>query len=444
MRKARYIDLANEVTEAIRCGNLLPGARMPTHRMFAKRHGIALATATRVYRELERRRLVVGEAGRGVYVRDTTLPTTLGVEQAVADGLIDLVFNMPGDAGDVDLLRTGLKRLATSGDLEAMLRYQPHGGRPHERRIIADYLSRSLGTLPTDRLLITSGAQHGLSLFTFGLLKPGNTIGADPLTYPGIKAVAEFHDVSLEPIEGEKGCMDPEMLARRCQDGDLQAVYLMPTVQNPLGAVIDEQRRLELIRVARRYELLIIEDSAYAFLEPDQPPSLLELAPERTIHIGGFSKSVATGLRLGYLIAPEHHSDRLTRAIRATTWNTPALISALVVEWIKQGTVAASEERRRQEGGESQRLCREIFHELPLISHRNASFTWLPLEGGQRAQPIVSQLKSQGIAVSPSEPFSTTAAAPQALRLAFGGVPRGALRNALERVRDEIETALLA
>ncbi|MCP6373717.1 PLP-dependent aminotransferase family protein, partial [Klebsiella pneumoniae] len=89
------------------------------------------------YRELERRGLIVGEKGRGVFVRDLGLPLTLGVEQTAAEGLLDLVFNMPSDAGDSEVLRAGLKRLAVAGDLDAMLRYQPHGGRPHERKIIA-------------------------------------------------------------------------------------------------------------------------------------------------------------------------------------------------------------------------------------------------------------------------------------------------------------------
>lgn len=124
MKKARYIRLADMLSTAIRDGKLAPGAKLPTHRAFAEQFSVALATATRAYGELERRGLIVGEAGRGTYVRDPGLPPTLGVQQTVNDGLIDLVFNMPGDATDADMLRAGLKRLAAAGDLEAMLRYQ--------------------------------------------------------------------------------------------------------------------------------------------------------------------------------------------------------------------------------------------------------------------------------------------------------------------------------
>jgi DNA-binding transcriptional MocR family regulator len=149
---------------------------------------------------------------------------------------------------------------------------------------------------------------------------------------------------------------------------------LMPTVHSPLGTVMDEATRLRIVTVARRHDLLIVEDAAYAFLEVAPPPSFLSLAPERTVHVGGFSKSLATGLRLGYVIAPDRHIDRLTEAIRATTWNAPALISGLVTGWIEDGTLRRSEDARRQDGAERQTIFRRAFGDMPRISHPNAGF----------------------------------------------------------------------
>ena len=440
MPKAQYTELAAAVADDIQNGNLPPGTRLATHRAFAEQHGVALATATRAYRELERRGLIVGEKGRGVFVRDLGLPLTLGVEQTAAEGLIDLVFNMPGEAGDSEVLRAGLKRLAAAGDLDAMLRYQPHGGRPHERKIIASYLDK-LGVIAPERLLITSGGQHGLAITVLGLLRRGDAVGTDALTYPGFKSVAALHGLNLMPIEGVGGSMNADALERKCREEKLRAIYLMPTVHNPLGSVMNEATRRGLVDVARRYDLLIIEDSAYAFLDPDPPPSLLELAPDHTIYIGGFSKSLATGLRLGYLIGPEKHIDKLSHAIRATTWNAPALISALVTGWIEDGTLAIAETTRRRDGAQCQRLCQDIFRDMSVVSHPNASFAWLPLASGQRAEPIITRLIAQGIAVSSGEPFAVTDSAPQALRLAFGGIPKEQLRNAFENVRDQIAAA---
>lgn len=432
------------LSTAIREGKLSPGTKLPTHRAFAEQFDVALATATRAYGELERRGMIVGEAGRGTFVRDLGLPPALGVRQTASDGLIDLVFNMPGDAADADMLRAGLRRLAAAGDLEAMLRYQPHGGRTHERRIIAESLTSTLGPIDPECLLVTSGGQHGLATIAFGLFRRGERIATDTLTYPGFKSIAALQGLDLVPVEGRRGVMDPDDLERQCRARKLRAVYLMPTVHNPLGAVMDEATRLRLIEIARAHDLLLIEDAAYAFLETDPLPSLIALAPERTIYVGGFSKSLATGLRLGYLIAPTTHTDRLLEAIRATTWNAPALISGLVSGWVEDGTLACSEETRRRDGAKRQHLCRTVLGGSSIHSHRNAGFAWLPLEKGVRAEPIVTRLKRHGISASGAEPFATTVAVPQALRLAFGGVPKDELEEVFQVVRKAVDAASMS
>lgn len=441
MKKARYIRLADMLTTAIQEDKLAPGTKLPTHRAFAEQFNVALATATRVYGEVERRGMIVGEAGRGTFVRDLGLPPTLGVRQTASDGLIDLVFNMPGDATDADMLREGLRRLAAAGDLEAMLRYQPHGGRAHERRIIAESLASTLGPIDPECLLVTSGGQHGLATIALGLLRSGESVATDTLTYPGFKSVAALQGLDLVPVEGWHGVMDPDDLERQCRARKLRAVYLMPTVHNPLGAVMSEATRLRLIEIARAHDLLLIEDAAYAFLEPDPPPSLIALAPERTVYVGGFSKSLATGLRLGYLIAPATHTDKLLEAIRGTTWNAPALISGLVTGWVEDGTLANSEENRRRDGAERQRICRTALGGSSILSHRNAGFAWLSLEKGVRAEPIVTRLKENGVTASSAEPFATTVAAPQALRLAFGGIAKDELKGIFQTVQEVVQGA---
>ncbi|WP_282092813.1 PLP-dependent aminotransferase family protein [Epibacterium ulvae] len=439
MTNPKYVRLADVLSTAIQNGKLAPGTKLPTHRAFAEQAGVALATATNAYRELEKRGLIIGEAGRGTFVRDLGLPPTLGVQQTATDGLVDLIFNMPGDKGDADMLRAGLRQLASAGDLEAMLRYQPHGGRAHERRIIARSLASILGPIDPECLLMTSGGQHGLATIVLGLLRHGEAVATDTLTYPGFKSIAALQGLELVPVEGQAGVMDPEELDRQCRDRRVRAVYLMPTVHNPLGAVMDEMTRLRIIETAQKHDLLIIEDAAYAFLEPNPPPSLFSLAPERTVYVGGFSKSIATGLRLGYVVSPATHIERLLEAIRATTWNAPAIISGLVTGWVEDGALAKSEEARKQDGAERQQICKAILGEATVLGHRNAGFAWLPLEKGIRAEPVVSRLKERGISTSGAEPFATTIAVPQALRLAFGGLPKDGLPEVFEAVREVIE-----
>ncbi len=273
----------------------------------------------RVYGELKRSGLIVGEKGRGVFVRDMAVPLMLGLEQHMeqntADGMIDLVFNMPSNIADTDFLRSGLKRLAKTGDLDAMLRYQPHGGRTHERKIIAKYLKPSLGMIKPKNLLVTSGGQHGLAITIFGLFNRGDIVATDSLTYAGFKSIAALHGINLVTINYldnyTNASINFDMLEDNCRKNKLRAIYLMPNLHNPIGIVMDEATRHKITHIARRYNLLIIEDNAYGFLEANPPPSFISLIPDHTIHVDSFSKNIATGLRLGYLIAPNKYIDRL-------------------------------------------------------------------------------------------------------------------------------------
>ena len=140
---ARYKDVVDALAADIRAGKIPPGTRLLTHRELAAREGLALVTATRVYAELAAMGLVSGEAGRGTFVRETSLSPRDDIDQrAFADDVVDLNFNYPSVPEQADLLRNALRGLASSGDLEALLRYQSHGGRPHERASVALHLEQ--------------------------------------------------------------------------------------------------------------------------------------------------------------------------------------------------------------------------------------------------------------------------------------------------------------
>ena len=343
MAHARYKTLVDALAAEIREGRLAPGTRLPTHRELAAREGLALVTATRVYAELEAMGLVSGETGRGTFVREALLPRGLGIDQhAAAAGMVDLNFNYPSLPGQADLLRSALRQLAASGDLEALLRYQPHGGRPHERETVARHLASRGLTVSAEQVAIVSGAQHGLATTVMALLKPGDVVAVDALTYPGFKVLAEAHRLELAPIPAAGQGPDLDALEALCKRRRVRAVYAMPTLHNPLGWVMGASRRRQLVAIARRHGLLIIEDAAYAFLEPDPPAPLAALAPEATVYVSGLSKSVATGLRVGFVAAPAAWMPKIERAIRATTWNTPGVMTAIACAWLDDGTVDAA------------------------------------------------------------------------------------------------------
>lgn len=436
MVRSRYKLLVDKLADDIRAGRLSPGTRLPTHRQLAVKEGLALVTATRVYAELEAMGLVSGEVGRGTFVRETLLPHGLGIDQHVTPvDMVDLNFNYPSLPVQTELLRSALRQLAAAGDLESLLRYQPHAGRQHERATVSRHLRCRGLTVDTQQVLIVNGAQHGLAATVMALLRPGDVVAVDALTYPGFKVLAEAHRLELVPIPATDYGSDLDVLERLCKSRRVRAVYTMPTLHNPLGWVMNMHWRQQLVSIARRHGLLIIEDAAYAFLAEEPPAPLAALAPEITVYVSGFSKSVSTGLRVGFVAAPVQWVSAIERIIRATTWNTPGVMTAIICGWIDDGTVTRLETEKRRDARMRQSIASDVLAGLRCVSNPSSYFLWIPLGEDVRADQVAMALMDQHISVSTAEPFATSVHVPHAIRLALGSVKLDVLQDALKKVQ---------
>jgi DNA-binding transcriptional MocR family regulator len=439
MAVARYKPLVDSLAADIRAGRLPAGTRLPTHRELAARERIAVVTATRVYAELEAAGLVSREQGRGTFVRDLAVLAGHGIDQqAIAGDVIDLNFNYPALPQQADLLRQALREIAGSGDIDALLRYQSHRGRPQDRAAVARHLSRRGVHTDPDRVLIVNGAQHGLATTLMAAVNPGDVVAVDALTYPGFKILGRALRLELAPVPVHPHGTDLDALEVLCAKRPVRAIYTMPTLHNPLGAVMSESDRARLVGIARRHGQLLIEDASYAYLADHPPTPLVTLAPDITVHVSGVSKSIATGLRVGYLAAPAALVPALERTIRATTWNTPALTVTIACRWLDDGTVDRLEAHKRDDAAHRQAVAREALAGLPQISHPGSYFTWLPLPENARADRIAGALARRHISVSTAEPFATTTHTPQAIRLALGSADRNHLRATLRTVAEVV------
>jgi DNA-binding transcriptional MocR family regulator len=226
------------------------------------------------------------------------------------------------------------------------------------------------------------------------LLRPGDVVAVDALTYPGFRVLARTLGLDLAPLPVTADGPDPDALYRLCRRRRVRAVYAMPTLHNPLGWVLSAGQRARLVKTARQHGVTIIEDAAYAYLAEDAPPPLAMLAPEATVYVSGLSKCVATGLRVGFVAAPPELVPALEGAIRSTTWNTPALTAAIARRWLEDGTVERWEVRKREDARRRQALASQVLAGLPGIAHPSSYFRWLPLVrdsrpdlGGTRRAP---------------------------------------------------------
>ncbi|MFD4397388.1 PLP-dependent aminotransferase family protein [Kitasatospora sp. NPDC058478] len=440
MRPPSYKAIVDEYAAAIRSGALPAGTRLPTHRALARERRIALATATRVYTELAAAGLVVGEQGRGTFVR--TRSGYDGIEPSRAlpvPRVADLSFNQPLAPGQGDLLRQALRTLASSGDAEALLRQHPPGGHRHDRAVVARYLlGRGVDTAP-ENVLLTSGAQQALDCVLRTLTRPGDVLAVDALSYPGVKLLAAAHGLDLAPVPVTATGPDLDALERLCRARPVRAVYTMPTVHNPLGWVLDRAQRDRLATIATTRGCTLIEDGTYAFLEASPPAPLHALAPEHTCYVAGLSKNVAPGLRFGFAVLPGRLLRAATSSLRAAAWGAPGLVTALATGWLADGTVARLERHRRADAAARQRIAATALAGLDVTAHPASYLVWLGLAEHQRPDRVAAVLAGEGILVSTADAFATGPHRPRAVRLALATPPLDALAGVLGRLRAAVE-----
>jgi DNA-binding transcriptional MocR family regulator len=439
----RYAAIVEAIAEEIERGRLKPGDQMPTHRDLATHLGVTTGTVTRAYAEAARRGLIAGETGRGTFVKGglLDLDLTAGEDEA----LIDLSSNNPPpSAGDLlgQALARTLSDLSARRGLSALLTYQPEAaGAERHRAAGAEWIARSgLRTRP-EQVLVCNGALHAMTVVFSTLCRPGDTVFTESLTYPGMKNLANLLNLRLQglPVDGEG--IVPEAFEEACRRGAARVLYTIPTVQNPLGTVMTEARRREIAAVAAAHEVAVVEDDVHSFMLPSPPPPLSSFAPENSYYIMSTSKSMAGGMRVGYLAAPERMVEPLATSLRATVWMAAPLMAEIASEWIRDGTADRLVEQKRAEAVARQELAARALEGFRVDTHPLSFHLWLHLPEPWRSNEFAAQLKRRGVLVSPSEAFVPgREEAPHAVRICLG-TPRSRerLEDALAVVRGVLQ-----
>ncbi|SDM38179.1 transcriptional regulator, GntR family [Franzmannia pantelleriensis] len=446
----RYRALSDAIAVAIERGELVPGDRLPPQRRLADALGVTVGTVTRGYAEAERQGWLQARIGSGTYVRG-------GVDAAAAfplpggergEGLIDLSLSLPPPHPlRAEALGRALNAIARQPRLlQASVEYQAADGLLDQRRQLAEWLASLDMPLPAEELLITQGGQHGISLALTSLLRPGERIATDALTYPGLIGAAQQAHLKVDGIAMDADGMDVEALARLCARQAPRLVYVTPDQNNPTGASLSEARRQRLAALAREYDFWLLEDGVQYLPAPARGTPLYQLAPERTLFVFSTAKVLAGGLRIGILRAPERLRERLAAGLRAQSWMVPPLMIAAVCQWLASGDAETLLAWQCEELAARQALARKRLAGFEVSGQPLGANLWLTLPHGMRSAALVEALASRDVRVTSAEPFCVgSEPAPQAIRLCLSAAAsREALDQALQVLLDALESPPLA
>ncbi len=296
-----------------------------------------------------------------------------------------------------------------------------------------------------DAVTLCSGSAHAIDNIAAAFLGPGDAAVVGAPTYPGAIRAFRARGARLIDVPQDALGLRPDALLEALAEADgppPKLLYLIPSYDNPSGSTMPLERREELLRIAGEHRLLIVEDDAYAGLDLDgpAPPSLFSLARGRGVmYVGTASKTVATGLRVGWIVAAPEVIRQLVFA-RLDNGASP-FVHRTVLEYLRGGGYDEHVERVRAIYGERRdaavETAREAFGDLVSFEPPGGGFyLWLHLGGGLEAGSFAREAAARGVAVTPGPLYFANGGGERNVRLAWPALPPEQLRDAIARLGE--------
>ena len=444
--------LAAALASAAERQDLLPGMKLPPERALAAQLGVARTTVSAAYGQLEHRGLVHRRQGRGTHVigadgpdggaRAADLATSLQrnvlfrrIGESPADA-IDLLGSCAPPSRPVRDVLAAAARLVNVGELAGGPGYLPLGYPPLRRAIASELTAQGLVT-GEEEILVTGGAQQAISLLASCYVTPGAVVVVEDPTFPGAIDAFRAAGGRILTVPVRRDGADPAVLAATLSQGAARLVYLMPTFQNPTGAVMPQQARREVARLCRISGIPAIEDNTLADLslgsEPP-PPLAASACGAHIVSVGSLSKVSWAGLRVGWIRAPRPLIARLGRLKAVADLGTSLVSQAIAVHLLHDGD-RIRRLRRREVAGRLAVLQDLLPRGLPDWSWRRPAgglTVWARLPDGS-ASDLAQVARRHGVLIAPGPVMSATGRFDDYVRLPFDYPPE-TLREGIGRL----------
>lgn len=453
----KYKAIAQRISDAVGSGALKPGERLPPQRELAWALECTVGTISRAYAEAERRGLLGGEVGRGTYICDASAPTALdsrgiagywhspSLENAAGQNskphAMDAIADWTPDMGPaeresgpiglnhdypplgVECLETArtMTQLASDPILMEMLSYQPHAGIGRHRAAGADWIGRRGVAATAENVVVSTGAHNGVLATLSAITRAGDTIAAEALSYPGIKAIAGMLGLRLTPVALDEEGLIPDAFDTLCRQQKIAAVYTIPTLQNPTNAIMSETRRREIAEVAAKHGLPVVEDDIFGMLAQDMTPALSAFLPDDlAFYICSISKTLAPGLRVGYVHGPRRQTAQIAAALRTSSWMASPFTAEIGTRWIESGAADRILESHFREIEARRTMVLDAFRDYEVSCPPGALHAWIALPSPWRIGELVAEAQSQGVILPPTDSFMIGGGeTPHAFRLSY-------------------------
>jgi len=428
----RYRQLAGEIEKKIFAGLYPPGDRLPSIRSLHRQTNLSISTIYQAYRELESAGVVVARPKSGYYVQPVAMqklevpvfrkkssaPQRVSLAPAI-NSVVEAISNprlvpLGNTAMDPALLPVKplarILRSITHNEMRTLLTYSPSEGHPELRRQIALRTTGVMAGIAPDDIIVTNGCMEAVALALLAVTRPGDTVAIEaPTNFSFLQLLKELGllvaEIATDPQEG----VDLDELEKILDRNSIRACLFMPNFQNPLGALMSEANKQRLVERLSVRGVPVIEDdisSQLYFGDPHPRPLKAYDRNARVLTCSSFSKTLAPGLRLGWIIPDRRYNAKIRRLKAGITMSTSTLDQCVVSRFLSGGgyerhlrTLRSALKRQLY------RTALEIRKQFPpqtrLAIPQGGSLLWVQLPPGVDGLDVYQAAFDRGIAIIP-------------------------------------------
>ncbi|MFK3776624.1 PLP-dependent aminotransferase family protein [Agrobacterium sp. NPDC089420] len=428
-----YLRLADSIEGAISDGTLQSGSKLPPQRNLAYDLGVTIGTISRAYALIHERGLVSGEVGRGTYVNERKTPApslpmepaaaAFGSTRHAADNSAEFRLNTTAapDVGQSALIASHIEAVTREHgfDITNYARSFPDSWCMAGVR----WLSQNGWSPKPENIVSTLGAHAAVMSVITAMTAPGDRIVFEPLTYSHISRSATLAGRRVTLVEADENGIVPDDFERVCAQQHPKMIFLMSAGQNPTCATLPEERRRAIAEIARRYGVWIVEDNLYGAMTREAIPLIAEFAPDITFVVGGLSKSVAAGVRGGWVACPAQYSSRIRISHSMMTGGLPFMLAELNARLVNSGDAHDIRRDCITELNGREAIARRVFAGLDFNSLPDIAFMWLRLPEPWLSGTFRNAAMKEGVLIDDEDEFKAGRAEKvfHRVRISFSG-----------------------
>ena len=464
-----YIRIYEQLKDAIERGEFRIGERLPSEREIQRTFHVSRMTAQSAYRHLEDMGYVLRHETQGTFVaarpqwpaavrKEARFRPSKSWRQLGGNFLEDLMesgshayrFDFEVGRPDLDLFPNAAMQLLLEDILTRkpaeILMYSATAGLPTFREAVARRLLplRGMDRLGVEHVLVTTGAMQAIDLIAKLFIEQDDLVIVEQPTFPG--AVQRFRAAGARfaAVPVDAGGLDVDRVEHLLQGQQPRLIYVQPSSQNPTGATLSLERRQRLLALARNYNVPIVEDDAGGFFADGTGLRSLRSddQDDLVLHVGTFSKLIAPGLRVGYVVAPANIVRLLTSVKQMTDLHTGPIPQLLLEGWLMSSDVPGHVAFARQVY--SERLAAalaELQHGplQPVLRPSTGMYIFCRIASGLKASFVQQRSAPRGVVFAPGDEFSAGGELGDHLRLCVSGLPAASIRAGLRRLTRLLE-----